>query len=321
MHSTFLSAQVASISGTAPRWLSEPPHDHPQRTVRSDRLLASWWSTLSLSRSGVAWSAPCQAGWSPWWTALRKFTSPLSHKCASSVNQRRPRTALRTTAPSSHSCSSPLVSASDELVSCMDGGAGLCAGSCSVRSFLVRDFERGALQTSPGYPGRTTPPFGGYPLSRPSEFCRYSFFLRNNLSPRNSLFHLYDGGIIWCQVSLSVIPAEFSEKQLAGLIKRFAGNVRFHAKRPIHVRMHHKCFSFALILFAMFQTMHMTSFGKIGARAVKNELKWWVPFFRTPCKIIQTHKYCISLESQWSQKSFWLLAIYTLIYFLYIIFF
>ena len=32
------------------------PHDHPQRTVRSDRLLASWWSTLSLSRSGVAWS-------------------------------------------------------------------------------------------------------------------------------------------------------------------------------------------------------------------------------------------------------------------------
>ena len=111
----------------------------------------------------------------PWWTALRKSTCLLSHKCASPVNHRRPRTALRTTAPSSHACSCPLVSASDELVSCMDGGAGLCAGSCSVRSFSIRDFEPGDLQTSPGYPGRTTPPVRGYPLSGPSEFCRCSF--------------------------------------------------------------------------------------------------------------------------------------------------
>ena len=28
----------------------------------------------------------------PWWTALHRFTCPLSQKCASSVNQRRPRT-------------------------------------------------------------------------------------------------------------------------------------------------------------------------------------------------------------------------------------
>ena len=83
--------------------------------------------------------------------------------------------ALRTTAPSSLACSCPLVSASDELVSCIDGGAGLCAGSCSVRSFSVRDFEPGDLQTSPGYPGRTTPPVGGYPLSGPSEFYPCSF--------------------------------------------------------------------------------------------------------------------------------------------------
>ena len=54
------------------------------------------------------------------------------------------------------------------------------------------------------------------------------------------IYYYYDGSIIWCQVSLSVIPAELSDKQLAGLIKRFAGNVRFHAKRPIHVRKHHK---------------------------------------------------------------------------------
>ena len=71
-----------------------------------------------------------------------------------------------------------------------------------------------------------------------------------------------------------MIPAGFSDKQLAGLIKRFAGNVRFLAKRPIHVRKHHKCFSFAFIFFAMFQIMHMTSFEKIGARAVKYESKW-----------------------------------------------
>ena len=99
-------------------------------------------------------------------------------------------------------------------------------------------------------------------------------FLRNSLSPRNSLIHLLIGATIWCQVTLSVIPAEFSAKQLAGLIKRFAGNVCFHAKRPIHVRTHHKCFSFTFIFFAMFQSMNMTSFEKIGARDMKNELKW-----------------------------------------------
>ena len=76
-----------------------------------------------------------------------------------------------------------------------------------------------------------------------------------------------------------MIPAEFSDKQLAGLIKRFAGNVCFHAKRCIHVRTHHKCFSFAFIFFAMFQSMNMTSFEKIGARAMKNELKWRVSLF------------------------------------------
>ena len=93
---------------------------------------------------------------------------------------------------------------------------------------------------------------------------------------------------IWCQVTLSVIPAEFSDKQLAGLIKRFAGNICFHAKRPIHVRTHHKCFSFTFIVFAMFQSMNKTSFEQIGARAMKNELKWWVSFFRTPCTYMST---------------------------------
>ena len=83
-----------------------------------------------------------------------------------------------------------------------------------------------------------------------------------------------DGGIIWCQANLSVIPAEFSVKQSAGLTKLSAGNVRFHAKRPIQVRKYHKYFYFAFILFAMFQSINMTSFKKIGARAMKNEPKW-----------------------------------------------
>ena len=73
-----------------------------------------------------------------------------------------------------------------------------------------------------------------------------------------------------------MIPTEFSDKQLAGVIKRFARNVCFHAKRPTHVRTHHKCFYFTFIFFAMFQSMNMTSFEKIGARAMKNELKWYL---------------------------------------------
>ena len=84
-----------------------------------------------------------------------------------------------------------------------------------------------------------------------------------------------DGAIIWCRVGLSVIPAECSGKQSAGQIKQFAGNVRFHAKRLIHIRNHLECFSFAFTPFAMFQPVNVTSFGKKdGARAVKNEPKW-----------------------------------------------
>ena len=64
-----------------------------------------------------------------------------------------------------------LLSASDEFISCMYGGAGLCAGSCSVRSFSIRDIEHSVLQTSSGYPGRTAPPAGGSPLSGPNEIC------------------------------------------------------------------------------------------------------------------------------------------------------
>ena len=79
---------------------------------------------------------------------------------------------LRTIPLSSHACSCPLLSASDKLVSCMNGGAGLCAGWGSARSVSVWDFEPGALQISPGYPGWTAPPVGGSPLSGPNEVCR-----------------------------------------------------------------------------------------------------------------------------------------------------
>ena len=48
--------------------------------------------------------------------------------------------------------------------------------------------ELGALQTSPGYPGRTAArPAGGPPLSGPSEVCRCPVrFLRNSLAPWSS---------------------------------------------------------------------------------------------------------------------------------------
>ena len=65
----------------------------------------------------------------------------------------------------------------------------------------------------------------------------------------------------------------FFGKQSADQIKRFPGNVRFHSKRLIHVPKQLKYFSFAFILFAMFQSMNMTSFEKNGARAMKNETK------------------------------------------------
>ena len=43
-----------------------PSHAHPpRRVVRLGHLLASSRSTLSLSRSGVAWSTPCQTRWNP----------------------------------------------------------------------------------------------------------------------------------------------------------------------------------------------------------------------------------------------------------------
>ena len=122
--STFQSAQVVSISGTAPRWSSEPPHAHAQRriTSRSERLLVPWRSTLSLYRSRVAWSAPWQARCSP---SETRYTSSRARWARNALRQwtkdgRGQRSALRTTAPSSHACSCPLMSASDELVSCMD---------------------------------------------------------------------------------------------------------------------------------------------------------------------------------------------------------
>ena len=127
--STFQSAQVVSISGTAPRWSSEPPHAHAQRriTSRSERLLVPWRSTLSLYRSRVAWSAPWQARCSP---SETRYTSSRARWARNAPrhwtrDDRRQPSPLRTTAPSSHVCSCPLVSACDELVSCMDGGAGL----------------------------------------------------------------------------------------------------------------------------------------------------------------------------------------------------
>ena len=115
-----------------------------------------------------------------------------------------------------------------------------------------------------------------------------------------------------------MILAEFSDgsDQLASLIKQFAGNVRFHAKRPIHVRKHHKCFSLASIFFAMFQSMNMTSFQKIGARATKNEPKWYLfsgrpalvynfapakqhsEFQSTSCNQFRASEYLRGLESE-----------------------
>ena len=281
-HPIFLSAQVVSISGTAPRWLSEPS---PRSSSKKNGPIRPppRWPTLPLSRSGVAWSAPCQARWSSRWTALREFTCLLSQKCASSVNQRRSRRhpgALRTTAPSSQPA----------LVLC-----------CQLLTNLypvcmeAQVFAQDRVQWGP-FPSETLSPLPYRPLRSIqsgrlhlpegllwADRARSAAALFPAKQPVTSEFvnPSVGGASIWCQVTLSVIPAEFSAKQLAGLIKRFAGNVCFHAKRPIHIRTHHKCFSFTFIFFAMFQSMNMTSFEKIGARAMKNELKWY--FFRTPC--------------------------------------
>ena len=74
-----------------------PTHNaHPQRrTVRLDRLLASWRSFFNEGCHffRVEWLSTLSCTLEPQWTALREFTRPLSQKCASSVNQRRSGTA------------------------------------------------------------------------------------------------------------------------------------------------------------------------------------------------------------------------------------
>ena len=164
----------------------------------------------------------------------------------------------------------------------MDRGAGLRAKSYSVKSVSVR-----ASSSVPYRPLRSIQ--DGLLLDLPegllwADRVRSAAVLFPVKQPVTSEFTplFVDSGIIWCQVSLSVIPAEFSVKQSAGLTKRSAGNLRFHAKRPIQVRKYHKYLYFAFILFAMFQSINMTSFKKIGARAMKNEPKWWVSFFGHP---------------------------------------
>ena len=68
---TFTYALDISVTPASQRRCSmwaplSPSHAHPpRRVVRLGRLLASWRSTLSLSRSVVAWSTSCQTRWSP----------------------------------------------------------------------------------------------------------------------------------------------------------------------------------------------------------------------------------------------------------------
>ena len=168
------------------------PHAHPQRrTVRSDRLLASWRPMLSLSRSGVAWSAPCQTRWSPRWTTLREFTCPLSQKCASSVNQRWSRTV---------GCFVNHCAIFTRML--LSSGVSFWR-TCILYGWRRRSLRRIAFSEVHSFQSETLSPVPYRPLraiqGRLLHACqRASFerterglplpcFLRNNLSPRNSL--------------------------------------------------------------------------------------------------------------------------------------
>ena len=160
------SAQVVSISGTASRWLSEPPPrscskkngpiGQPARLMATHAVTLSEWSALVSTLSGML-EPPVNLvarAHVPAEPEVRFVSEPETVEDSRVLCE--PLRHLHTPAPVLW-CPAP-----DELVSCMDGGAGLCAGSCSVRSFSVRDFEPRALQTSPGYPGRSALPVGGF---------------------------------------------------------------------------------------------------------------------------------------------------------------
>ena len=280
-HPIFPSTQVVSISGTAPRWLWATS-TLILKEERSDQTASSPRGDPRCHFLGLAWSAPCQARLSSRWTALREFSCPLSQKCASSVNQRWNRRhpgALRTTAPSSQ----PAPVLCCQLLTnvypvCME----------------AQVFAQDRVQLGP-FPSETLSPLPYRPLRAIqsgrlhlpegllwADRARSAAALFPAKQPVTSEFvnPSVGGATIWCQVTLSVIPAEFSAKQLAGVWS--SGLLKMNVSTQNALSMSERITNAFLLhssFFAMFQSMNMTSFEKIGARAMKNELKMVSIFF------------------------------------------